>query len=399
MAKGGARIIFGFMFFVILAGGLAGGGAWYLTEARADGYRATATILLEDGYGPIPLSRAEGLRGDMARALGMPTRPRTAPGLALTPPEFAALFSTAQMAAALKERLEAIYAEAGLEPVARTLESVRKSMDAETRVALQTGDSVAYHRVLELHFTAEDPAIAAAAANAWAEAARDFARDLTHADREVRVASLREALDAHRAELEAAAAQQDELLQSTDLEALAQSAEEQARAARALRETLHELEQTLARDEAALAALKAYVSKAPVAVVLEMSVKEADLEATLAGSRAERDYVAARVADLEPVQQDARVQLAETRRKLEETESAMARLRPEIAGLEEALSGLTESANPVRIAAPAVAPELPAGPHRYVLVGAAAALGALSGALFYLAVLTLRVFARALERP
>ena len=43
------------------------------------------------------------------------------------------------------------------------------------QVALQTRDNVVYRRVVSLHFMAENPTVAAAGANAWAEAARDFA--------------------------------------------------------------------------------------------------------------------------------------------------------------------------------------------------------------------------------
>lgn len=387
MAKSGGKILFGFLFFVILTGALAGGGAWYLTESRADGYRATATLLVTPGDSnlgaPAPTGNSSAPEG-LHNALGVPPR-----ATAIAPPDYATLFTTDEMANALRERL-------GVE---MPLEAVRAAMNAETQVALQTRNNVVYRRTIALHFTADTPELAEKGANGWAAIAQEQAVEWQAKDQQRRERTLKERLETLRSERDSAQDVEDTLLKGAPVESLEAAAQKERAAAQQMKEELRAMEQTLARDEAALSTLKSYISKAPVAVVLELSVKEADLEATLAGTRAERDYLAAQVAALAPENTEAPNAWAETRRQLETTRATIARLTPQIRTVENALFALSNPESAVQIAALAVAPETPMGPHRYVLVGGAAVLGAIIGMILYFGLLTLRVYARDLDRP
>lgn len=387
MAKRGGKILFGFLFFVILTGALAGGGAWYLTESRTEGYRATATLLVT----PVDSGLAEAAPlGDAAAPAGLHNALGITPrATAIAPPDYATLFSTDEMANKLRERLA----------VEMPLEAVRGAMNAETQVALQTRDNVVYRHTIALHFTAESPELAERGANAWAAIAQEQAVEWQTKDQQRRKSALNERIDVLSTELSIIQKQEDELLQGAPVENLEAAAQKERAAAQQMKEDLRAMEQVLARDEAALSTLKSYISKAPVAVVLELSVKEADLEATLAGTRAERDYLAAQVAALAPENTEAPNAWAETRRQLETTRANIARLTPQIRTVENALFALSNPESAVQIAALAVAPETPIGPHRYVLVGGAAVLGAILGMILYFGLLTLRVYARDLDRP
>lgn len=387
MAKSGGKILFGFLFFVILTGALAGGGAWYLTESRAEGYRATATLLLtpSDGGATAPAPSGDALTpGPIHRTLGISPR-----ATAIAPPDYATLFQTDEMADALRKRLE----------VEMKLEAVRAAMEAETQVSLQTRDNVVYRRVIALHFTAETPELAERGANGWAAIAQEHAVDWQAKEHERRKNTLQTRLEGLRAELEEAQTIEDALLKKVPTERLQASTQNEHAAAQQMKDDLRVMEQTLARDEAALTTLKSYISKAPVAVVLELSVKEADLEATLAGTRAERDYLAARVAELAPEDAEALQLLENTRRQLEKARATIAHLTPQVDGAEHALLGTANPVPTIQIAALAVTPETPMGPHRYVLVGGAAVLGTILGMIIYFGLLTLRVYARDLDRP
>ncbi len=387
MAKSGGKILFGFLFFVVLTGALAGGGAWYLTESRADGYRATATLLVTPGDSNLGASAQSGdvsAPASLHNALGITPR-----ATAIAPPDYATLFTTDEMANALRERL-------GVE---MPLEAVRAAMNAETQVALQTRNNVVYRRTISLHFTADTPELAEKGANGWAAIAQEQAVEWQAKDQERRAFTLQQRLETLRSERDSAQDVEDTLLQGAPVESLEAAAQKERAAAQQMKEELRAMEQALARDEATLATLKSYISKAPVAVVLELSVKEADLEATLAGTRAERDYLAAQVAALAPENTEGHNTRAETRRQLETTRATIARLTPQIRTVENALSALSNPEPAIQIAALAVAPETPIGPHRYVLVGGAAALGAILGMILYFGLLTLRVYARDLDRP
>jgi uncharacterized protein involved in exopolysaccharide biosynthesis len=399
MAKSGTKILFGFLFFVILVGGLSGGGAWYLTESRVEGYRASAMLLLspqENGYGPLPFSEAvagpeDALRARLEEALGLGAT-NTPASIAIAAPDYAALFSSDHMAAALQDRLAAYYTEQGGEATAWTLEKVRAAMETEAQVALQTRDNVVYRRLITLNFTAETPELAAAVANTWAEAAQNYSKKLEASARKERIDVIHSRLDALRAELDAS------LRRGPSLDALEQAALESNEASRALKAAIQTMERNLARDEAAVTTLKTYLSKAPVAVVLELSVREADMDAAVAGTRAERDYLAGQIADAEALQADTQSLWAEARRNHEAVTSTIEGLAPQVAALEQARFVASQEGPGLRVAAPAVAPETPVGPNRYIVVAGAALLGAILGMIVYFALLTLRVYARELDR-
>jgi uncharacterized protein involved in exopolysaccharide biosynthesis len=399
MAKGGAKILLGLFFTIILAGGLAGGGAWYLTEHRAEGYRATALLLLD----PAPLtvssptaSDADPLRARIESALGVDTQRTAHAGISTA--DYAVLFQSDEMVNNLKVRLESIQTEKGVTGPVQTLEQVRASMKAESQVALQSASNVVYSQMVRLQYTATNPEIAAAAANAWGQLCVEQANSLAVTQTMEREGPLKSSLETARAALAAALQKQTELGSTSQLDALEIAATDGARALAELKVNIHHLEGNAARDDAALKALKAYASKAPVAVALELSVKEADAEAALAGSKAESEYTAAKLSELEASQREAQTQWAQARRVHESVNAEVDRLSADVRALEESLRSAAAGGASASVAAPAVAPTAPVGPHRYVIVAGAAVLGALAGLIVYFGLLTLRVYARALDR-
>lgn len=398
MAKGGAKILFGLIFSLVLAGALAGGGAWYLTEHRAEGYRATALLLLEPASFPIatPLSSGgDPLRARIEAALGLDA-PQAVHG-GITAPDFGVLFQSDDVANQLKAKLETIHAERGL-PAAPALEQVRAAMHAETPANVQTSSNVVYSQVIQLHFTSPNPEVAAAAANGWGELCAAQANALAATQIEGREAPLKATLEQTRTALAAATQKQAELGSASHLEALEIAATEGATALAELKESIRLLEGSAARDDAALKALKAYATKAPVAVALELSVKEADAETALAGAKAESEFAAAKLATVEASQLEAQEKWAQASRVHETVKADVERLSLEVRSLEEALRTTRSGVAAATVASPAVTPTAPTGPHRYVIVAGAAALGALAGLIVYFVLLTLRVYARALDR-
>lgn len=399
MAKGGAKILFGLFFTLILAGGLAGGGAWYLTEQRVEGYRATALLLLEPGTAPAPVTSApytDPLRAQIESALGIEAKRAVHAGIAA--PDYAVLFQSDDMANQLKAKLEAIQTEKGITTPAPTLEQVRASMKAETQVALQTSSNVVYSQMVQIHFTGSNPEVAAAAANAWGDLCAAQANALAAKQTEAREAPLNAALEAARTALAAAAQKQADLRAAGHLETLESAATEGAKALEELKETIRHLEGSAARDGAALGALKTYVSKAPPAVALELAVKEADAESALAGAKAESEYAAAKLAEVQAAQAESQAKWAQASREQNAADADMDRLALEVRSLEEALRDARGGTAAISVASPAVTPTAPVGPHRDVIVAGAAVLGALAGLIAYFGLLTLRVYARALDR-
>jgi uncharacterized protein involved in exopolysaccharide biosynthesis len=399
MAKGGAKILFGLFFTLILAGGLAGGGAWYLTEHRVEGYRATALLLLEPGTTPtsgVIDPSSDPLRARIESALGIEAKRAVHAGIAA--PDYAVLFQSDDMANQLKAKLEAIQAEKGITTPAPTLEQVRASMKAETQVALQTTSNVVYSQTIQLHFTAANPEVAAVTANAWGELCAAQANALVAKQRDAREAPLNAALETARAALTAATQKQADLRAAGHLETLESAATEGAKALEELKETIRQLEGSAARDGAALAALKTYVSKAPPAVALELAVKEADAESAMAGAKAESEYAAAKLAEVQAAQAEAQGKWAQASREQNAADAEVDRLALEVRALEESLRDARGGTAVVSVASPAIAPTAPVGPHRYVIVAGATVLGALFGLIAYFGLLTLRVYARALDR-
>lgn len=368
MAKGGGKILFGLLFTVLLAGGLAGGGAWYWTEQRQESYRATALLYVAPEGSSVPIA------------------------------DLATLFRSDEMARAVLEKALPLYQEKSPASAPTGFEAVRDGMSVETRVALQSQSQVIHERVLRLHYTAADPELVAGVANAWATLCAEGESARATARREAQVAPLKAALESARTALEAARQKETELAATGSLEGLESAAEDSAAALLELRETARTLEATAARNEAALQALKAYAAKAPPAVALDLAVKEADGESALAGAKAESAYLLAKLPEVEAAHGAAQSALASKRRDLTVVEEEIARLTGDIQRLEETLRAAPPEGAALRVESPAVAPGRPTGPDRYMLTGAAALLGALAGLIFYFGLVALRVYARELDR-
>lgn len=389
MAKGGAKILFGLFFFVVLVAGLSGGGAWYLTEHRTAGYQATALLLIEPGtVTDAPVSApVDGLRAQVQGALGLGAT------ASLAVPDYATLFSSDTIAQSVQQVLSA-----SGDPAAISVTEVRAAMNAETTVALQTSSSVVYEQVIQLHFTTPDPALSARGADAWADACVAFAATLDDGAHNTRSAAIQEQFAALQAELAAAREQQTRLREASPLEPLELAVRATSEAIESLKQTARQAQADAARGDAALKALKAYVAKAPPAVVLELSMAEATAEAETAGARAESEFLTAQLAGAEAEAAAARTAWAQSVRDHEAVEETIARLVPRVAALENGALSLGEPGPRVRVAAKAVAPETPIGPHRYIIVAGAAVLGAIAGMIIYFGLLTLRVYARELDR-
>lgn len=394
MAKSGAKILFGLFFFVVLVAGLAGGGAWYLTEHRTEGYRATTLLMIGPGPAGPPAPPVSGPPvGPVREALGMDAPP--SPGL-LAAPDYAELFMSDSMAQKVQERLAK---EAG-EGAASTMSfaQVKAAMHAESAVALQTRDRVEYQRLVKLHFTASDPEAAAKGANVWAGQCQITAHMMVMEQHEIRAHALKQRLDQLQPEFDAARSDQAALRQDSPIEPLELAVKSSSEAVEDLKQTVRKAQADAARGDASLKALKAYVSKAPPAVALELSMAEATAEAETAGARAESEFLATQLAEAEEAAVAARTRWAEALRNHERVEEVIDRLAPEVTALSRAAQSDDNPPPPVQQVAEAVAPAKPTGPHRYVLVAGSAILGAIVGMILYFGLLTLRVYARELDR-
>lgn len=372
MAKGGAKILFGLFFTIVLASSLAGGGAWYLTEHRTEGYRSTVLLVVEP-----PAATT----GGTAR-------------LKWDTPVYAELFQSDRVAYSLLAKVTELYTKKGSSFPVNSIETVRKAMRIETSVALQTASAVIHSPVMRLHYTADDPEIATAAANAWAQECAELANHAAMADE----SSVYNALEKNKKDLDDARQAQADLRTASPLEVLKSAAIDGAKAVDELKATIRELEGNAARDDAALKALKAYVAKAPVAVALELSVKEADAEAALAGAKAQSEYAVAKLAEVQAAQAEAQARWAEAEPKHSAADAEVARLAEKVRTLEQSLPSEAGSNAPINVISQASTPSAPVGPHRYVIVAGAAILGAVAGLIAYFGLLTMRVYARALDR-
>lgn len=399
MAKGGAKILFGLVFFVLVVAGLAGAGAWFLTELRPPTYRATALLLLKPGaVEPPPAGTGEAV-SSVTRILGALGLNATGNPVQLAAPDYAQLFESSSIAEEVRERL--LKASATAADAAVTVEDVMNAMDAEVTVALQTRDDVAYQQIIKLHYTAHDPGLAAQGANLWAEACeRDMLLESQSRDSMV-VAILKEQLEEPQAELDAAREKQEALQAQSPIKPLEMAVMASTEAVEDLKRNIRQAQADAARGDAALKALKAYVSKAPPAVVLELSMTEATTESETAGARAESDFLTAQLPEVEAAAVQARTTWAEALRQHEQVEEEIDRIAPRVNDLREALQYLElagEQPTRFQIVAEAVEPQAPVGPHRYAIVAGAAILGAIAGMIVYFGLLTLRVYARELDR-
>ncbi len=363
MAKGGAKILFGLFFTVVLSAGLAGGGAWYLTEHRVDGYRATVELLVEPAVEESAFSNWD-------TSL------------------FVEYFKSEDVAGDLLDKVLTVYAQQSIANAPKSVEQLKEAMRVETSMAYKMPGETDHGDIIRLHYTANDAIVAAGAANAWGE----ICQMLVVTQLSMRDAQAREALEMLSKELEAARQNQTDLRSLVDLDGVESASRDMAKALDELGASLRQLEGKAARDDAALKALKAYVAKAPVAVALELSVREAEAEAALAGSKAESEYAAAKLAELQAAQEAVQKKLSDAMRErgaMEKADAKVALLSEKVRSMELSLPDRNARA-PISVLNSASVPTAPVGPHRYVIVGGAAVLGALAGLIIYFGLLTLR---------
>lgn len=385
MAKGGAKILFGLIFFVVLVAGLAAAGAWYLTEHRTEGFRATALLRLDPGV-PQRAGARDALYAPAPESYGASTAP-------LLAPDYAVLFESDSIASQLQESLATHGDNPGM-----TLEQVKRAMDAKTTVALQTTNSVVYQQVVQLHFTAPTPALAETAAQTWAELC--VKQDVEHTARveQAQRDQVTGELTAVSTSLAELRDQQAQLRMESPLPALEDAARSAGAAVAELKQAVRSAQAAAARGDASLKALKAYVSKAPPAVVLELSMVEASAEAETAGAQAESAFLSGQVAEAEAAATAANAAWVEAARRHDEINGQIQRLAPQVEALEQQLAAIQSQGPSVRLASRAATPETPVGPHRYAIVAGAGILGAIAGMIVYFGLLTLRVYARELDR-
>jgi len=359
MAKGGAKILFGLFFFVVLVAGLAAGGAWYLTEQRAEGFRATALLRLDPGARQQTGGR-DAIHAQALESYGVSTSP-------LPAPDYAVLFESDSIAKQLQESLAAHSDNPGM-----TLEQVRSAMDAETNVALQTTNSVVYQQVVQLHFTAQTPALAETAAQTWADLC--VKQDLEHtaavgqAQRDQVTGEL-ESISVVLADLRD---QQAQLRKDSPLATLEEAVRSAGAAVTELKQAVRIAQAAAARGDASLKALKAYVSKAPPAVVLELSMAEATAEAETAGAQAESAFLSDQVAEAEAAAAAANSAWVEAIRKHEEIEGRIERIAPQADALERQLAAIESQGPSVRVASHCRYPgNDPSVPTAYAIVAGA----------------------------
>ena len=225
--------------------------------------------------------------------------------------------------------------------------------------------------LVQLHVIAPDPPEGANAWRARVLCQDQWARSDRRQNISTRHCSPRDQLAARQ--------RQDELRAATPLEPLEIAARAGAESLEELKTATRRAQAVAARGDAALKAFKAYVTKAPPAVVIELSMAEADAEAETAGARAESEFLSAQLAAAEAAAAEAGAAWAAASRDHESVESEIARLVPQVRELERALDATAYTEAGARVAAEAVPPQTPAGPHRYVLVAGSTVLARLPG--------------------
>lgn len=417
----------------VAAAGIAAVAAFLVAGAMDDQYQSTVQLVMT----PTPFETMQGIEGQIISGnepnwrinvmklrimealtlpdnfrLAMNTPPQHAHRTRLTMPDYALLFKNSDLVLQLRSRLEEKDGS-GSYP----LEAVAGAMEVRTRIVMQTHDEVVYQELLDLTFTAADPEIAAFGANTWAAICLEAVQKI-HADRmgntrsfvETQGQALRTSRDENRTKLERFESSFDVAAMSARLEAF-----ESQLTALDLRQI--ELQQEQKILDAELAAL--YYSEeppvkqrttsyraeteSPVSVreeapqwreqmALERKLRAAGLKEELALHESTREQLGKETDAL-------RVQLAHARTDQEALLTEAEQLKRRLDEFESAELLLSDSGPAFSKVAEAPVPESQVGPHRTLIVAAAALFATVAAVVLTFGQVALNEYAARMGAP
>ena len=389
-------------------------------------YSASATLLLA----PMPIQQPEAdNEGKVAET------PATAVSFLMVKPlsvlDYRVLLMDDELVGKLRDEMKRQGSETGVDLADLKVEDVRQSMKVETRIMKQTIYDIVYQPVIQLRFSANDPELAAAIVNKWADLAVDLAGELSTKKKEGLIEFLRAQFEEKESELAAAEKELEALQSEWDTEALDERMRKYESFVSEIRTGLSTLASDIARSEGQLAELTKQLAGLPGKETLRRALPD-DAYWLMQGTGTSPD--SSKVLETEEInplyvslrQQEATLQsslegmLKEQSAKTAERgrlESEAAELRKTLAAQTRLLNAATRKFENLKIqdtqlavnygaaqiaeaertpdlkcVSRAIPPERAAGPHRMLLILVALGLGALIAPTYYLLRTSLRPF-------
>jgi uncharacterized protein involved in exopolysaccharide biosynthesis len=320
---------------------------------------------------------------------------------ALAMPDYKLLLTSEAVVVRLRERLRALYQEAGIDPGNLTHEKVLRSMDVRTKLLMQTAEEIEYQQVVEMYLTAMEPKIAAQLANEWAHIAVEESLRMRTLAREGAVEYIQEQLDRVRGKLDAALGGIAQIDREYNPEGLAARLAGLEATKTRFMVRLTELTSSMARLEAESAALTAQAAQSDGVSASTLQREAALRAAELAGQRAEYAAANDQSAALDAAITQLREQVTSARRARAMFEVEVAALEKQADEFQVTLEATALAAGDMqpefKIASEAIAPEEKTGPQRSLMVMVAIFLAAIGTPIHFFGMFALRRYVRSLE--
>ena len=396
-------------------------------------YRAKSALLLSPSPINQPEFRERSVRPDAAPASQISflmAKPLTAPA-------YDSLLKNDDIVTQLRAKLVGLLEKASEQDRHVLLEDVRKSIEVRTRVLSKTSSKVEYQPVIELMFTWTVPRIAAEMANEWARLGIELGEQISDKGTEGTIEFLQGRFEDIQHKLEAKEKELGALESLYDIEGLTQRLSdmqtflteyeiEEIQLTADIARTQGELDQ-LAQDldgipekltlhkappdqaywlldatQGAPDASKVLASEQVNWLYVTLRENKATLESTLAGLLKQKEAIETQLEQTRLQILALQGTLAEQKRlygALErEIETYQDQYRRLAVNYEGARIAEAESAPDLKLAYSAAVPEKKVGPHRSLIVFAAALLAALIAPLHFFLRLSLRSYAEALDK-
>lgn len=320
---------------------------------------------------------------------------------ALAMPDYKLLLTSEKVVVQLRDRLRALYKEAGIDAGNLTHEKVLRSLDVRTKLLMQTAEDIEYQQVVEMYLTADDPKIAAEVTNEWAQIAIDESVRMRTLAREGAVEYIQEQLDRVRGKLDTALGGIEQIDCESNPAALGTRLADLEAAKTRLMVRMTELTASIARLEAEAGSLTAQAAQADGVTAATLNREAALRAAELAGQRAELDSAQAQAAEMDPEVTQLREEVSRAKRQRAMFEVEVAALEKQADEFQVTLEATALAAADMqpefKVASPAVAPEEKVAPQRSLMVLVAIFLAMIGTPVHFFAMFALRRYVRSLE--
>ena len=391
MASQGVRTIRSLILRMALAAIVAGGAAAWFAMRLPDSYRARVLLLMA----PMPISyeKPPTTQIDFYGQEGTPYPKFLRMGYfnPLPMPDYKALLTSEEMARRVCDKLRAVYESHGLDTGGLTIDRVRRAMDMQVRIFKQTPNEVEYQQVVELLYTHANSAIAAEAANLWAQESVELAKEMRFIGRE----GVLDFFDKQIKETEGLLEQERAAIETAQNEMDVEATEERLRD---FEEAVTKAQLDLVAADAESSTLTAQIER----LEAQAAGSGDTLRSRLADQAMEAETIRARQAVLEPQIRDMRQALAARRALIDRHQEKLSYYQKQLEELAMGQYAARLNAADVtpdfKIASPAFPPEEKAGPMRSLIVLVAAFLAVLAVPVHFFTMHALRRYARSLER-